>query len=127
MTPLTPVGPRYGYEAAAARVTALVTGTTLLVAFGLLAAGVPWFWVAFPVGFGAVLPAAVGAARDREESEDASRQHGDGADAALATLRERYAAGDIDETTFEARLERLLETETVTDARDRQPRDRSYR
>jgi uncharacterized membrane protein len=104
----------------------VVTGGTLLVAFGLLAAGVPWFWVAFPVGFGAVLPAAVAAARDSERGRDRNRESnpkskpGSGdTDAALATLRERYAAGEIDEATFEARLERLLETETVKGARER--------
>lgn len=35
---------------------------------------------------------------------------------ALARLRERYAAGEIDEHEFERRVERLLETETVEDA-----------
>lgn len=35
---------------------------------------------------------------------------------ALETLRERYAAGDLSEAQFEAKLEQLLETETVEDA-----------
>jgi uncharacterized membrane protein len=35
---------------------------------------------------------------------------------ALARLRQRYAAGEIDEVEFERRVERLLETETVEDA-----------
>jgi uncharacterized membrane protein len=37
-----------------------------------------------------------------------------GEDTALATLRERYAAGDIDEEEFERRLDALLETEDLT-------------
>lgn len=120
MTPAAPLDPRHDHGAAATRAASLVTGATLLVAFGLLAAGVTWFWVAFPVGFGAVLPAAVAAAREGGGDEDPGRgtETGD-ADAALATLRERYAAGDIDEATFEARLERLLETESVEAASDR--------
>jgi uncharacterized membrane protein len=37
----------------------------------------------------------------------------DSADGALQRLRERYAAGEIDDVEFERRLERLLETEDV--------------
>ena len=53
-------------EQAAAGVT---TGLVLLVAFGLLALDVSWFWIAFPVGFGGLLPAAVGLARYYQQSE----------------------------------------------------------
>lgn len=41
-------------------VSGLVSILTLGVAFGLLALGVEFFWVAFPVGFGGVLPVALG-------------------------------------------------------------------
>ena len=100
-------------DAAAGRAASLVTGVTLAAAFGLLAAGVDWFWVAFPVGFGVVLPAAVAATRDRRREARDSRSD---ADDALATLRERYVAGEIDEAAFEARLERLLATEPRREA-----------
>jgi len=36
----------------------------------------------------------------------------------LATLRERYATGEIDEAEFERRLDRLLETEELDDRVD---------
>jgi len=97
----------------------LVVGGILLVAFGLLALGVPWFWIAFPVGFAGVLPAAIGLVRlyerrkdDAEDDEPAEQE------AALATLRERYARGELTEAEFERKVERLLETETVADARE---------
>ncbi|WP_121820550.1 SHOCT domain-containing protein [Halostella salina] len=38
--------------------------------------------------------------------------------AALETLRERYARGEIDELEYERRLEDLLETESVGEARE---------
>ncbi len=38
----------------------VITILTLGVAFGLLALGVEFFWVAFPVGFGGVLPVVLG-------------------------------------------------------------------
>jgi uncharacterized membrane protein len=37
----------------------------------------------------------------------------DSDDGPLATLRDRYARGEIDETEFERRVERLLETEDI--------------
>ena len=74
-----------------------VTFLTLGVGFGLMALGNPFFWVAFPVGFGGLMPMAIGLARwyeSREEarsrSEPASGRERD-TDAALADLRERYA------------------------------------
>lgn len=100
-----------------------VTFLTLGVGFGLMALGNPFFWVAFPVGFGGLMPMAVGLARwyeSREEarsrSEPAPRREGD-TDAALADLRERYARGELDDGEFENRVERLLETESVADAK----------
>jgi hypothetical protein len=41
-------------------VSGIVTILTLGTAFGLLAVGVEFFWIAFPVGFGGVLPIALG-------------------------------------------------------------------
>lgn len=38
---------------------------------------------------------------------------------ALETLRDRYARGELTEEQFERKVERLLETETVEDARER--------
>ncbi|AFO56133.1 MULTISPECIES: SHOCT domain-containing protein [Natrinema] len=38
---------------------------------------------------------------------------------ALETLRERYAAGELTDAQFERKLERLLDTETLADARER--------
>ena len=98
----------------------LVTAVTLLVAFTLLALGVEFFWVAFPVGFGGLLPAAIGLAKwygdeaDREKSSEMARiERIDGRADALSLLREHYARGDIDEEEFERRIEHLLETDSV--------------
>lgn len=101
-----------------ARVSGVVTALTLTVAFGLLAAGFEFFWVAFVVGFGGVMPIAVGLAkragvqRDRPDAGSDSEQVD-----ALDELRRRYARGDLTDAEFERRLERLLETESVADAR----------
>lgn len=46
-----------------------------------------------------------------EDEEDVPEP--DGEDSALASLRERYARGEIDEEEFERRVERLLETEDL--------------
>jgi hypothetical protein len=100
-------------------VGAVAGGVTLLVlavAFSLHALDVGWAWVVYPLGFGGLLPLALGIAgrygRNRAVPSDSRGE-------ALATLRERYVRGELDETGFEERVERLLETETVADARER--------
>ena len=116
---------------AASLAAGVVTALTLTVAFGALALGFEWFWVAFPVGFGGVLPAAVGYANRRSaacdtrdgadagahatDRADASEHSDDRADVALATLRDRYARGELTDEQFERRVERLVETEGTAD------------
>jgi len=87
-----------------------VTAVTLAVAFGLMFLGVPWFWVAFPVGFGGVLPMAMGLVKlyERRQASAPAEQ----VDDPLATLRERYARGELSDAEFERQVERLLETES---------------
>ena len=101
-------------EQVAAGVT---TALIMLVAFGLLALDVAWFWIAFPVGFGGVLPAVIGLLR-YYEATDTADQASDAEDAPLETLKRRYAGGEIDEAEFERRLDSLLETESEPAAVD---------
>ncbi|KAB1189181.1 SHOCT domain-containing protein [Haloferax sp. MBLA0077] len=91
---------------------------TFLVGFGLLALGYWWFWIVFPIGFAGVLPAAIGLVKlyESRRREDESESHSE-TEEALATLRRRYANGELTEAEFEEKVERLLETETVADAR----------
>lgn len=51
-----------------------------------------------------------------EEHEPGS---GGSRDDALATLRDRYARGELIDEQFERKLDRLLETETIEDVEDR--------
>ncbi|ELY93382.1 hypothetical protein C483_05433 [Natrialba hulunbeirensis JCM 10989] len=64
----------------------------------------------------------------RDESLATSREPNQTGDptpgAALETLRQRYAAGELTDDQFEAKLERLLETETIESA-DRWQREPS--
>lgn len=48
-------------------------------------------------------------------------------DDVLSILRERYARGELDETEFEQRVERLLATETIEHAREYRDQARSER
>ncbi|WP_313692204.1 SHOCT domain-containing protein [Halorarum halobium] len=108
-------------------VAGVVTALTLLVAFGLLALEVPFFWVAFPVGFGGVLPAAVAFARYYERNRGRTEEDTEPESDALETLRRRYARDEIDEAEFERRLDALLRTESVEDARADAERRRDRR
>jgi len=88
-------------------VTTAVVSLTMITAFGLLAAGVDWFWVVFIVGFAGVLPAASVLANwyeSRSASESSTEQP-------IDALRTRYANGEISEAEFERRVETLIETE----------------
>jgi len=111
-TPSHPICP----DPLSAVVSAVVTAVTLGVAFGLLALDVDWFWLAFVVGFGVVLPAAVGLVEydQRSDSRPATTDRDGETEAALATLRQRYARGELSDVEFERRLERLLETTAVS-------------
>ncbi|MFD1640644.1 SHOCT domain-containing protein [Halohasta litorea] len=100
-------------------VAGVTTGLVLTVAFGLLALGVPWFWVVFPVGFGGLLPVTMGVTKwyeHRQTDHPTSESTTTAEEDALETLRNRYARGKIDEAEFERRLDALLETESVDDA-----------
>lgn len=103
-----------------------VTALTLAAGLGLLALGRSFFWVAFPVGFGGLMPLAVGLARWYESRTDRSGEpagvSADETDRALAALRERYVRGEIDEATFEERVDALLRTEDVATAREHEAR-----
>lgn len=101
-------------------VQAVVTGAVISLGVFLFVADWSLFWLVFVIGFVAVLPAATKLAEwyesrstdvDETEPEDDDEQA-----SALATLRDRYASGEIDEAEFERRVERLLETESVEDA-----------
>ncbi|MFC5368050.1 SHOCT domain-containing protein [Salinirubrum litoreum] len=104
-------------------VAGVVSAGVLVVAFGALALGVEAWWLAFPVGYGGVLPLSVGLARwrtgdgrqsnrpvttDEDSSRSTAAQSTGTDEAALATLRRRYAEGAIDEVEFEHRVETLL-------------------
>ena len=60
---------------------------------------------------------------ESRREEDARAPQQSEAQDALETLRQRYAAGELTESEFEAKVERLLETETVADARKRTASD----
>jgi uncharacterized membrane protein len=106
-------------------VSLLVLGAGLVALF----AGVEVFWVVWVVGFAVVVPIVAILAGEDDDRDGQQTPGGTRADettaadvdteAALATLRERYARGDLSEAQFERKLERLLETETPEAARER--------
>jgi uncharacterized membrane protein len=101
-------------------VSGAVFALTFIVGFGLMFAGVPFFWVAFPVGFAGVLPMALGLVKlyQRRQSNEGSGTASSETEDALEELRQRYARGELTEAEFERRLERLLETESIYEARN---------
>ena len=100
-------------------VQTLVSGAIISLGVFLYVADWSWFWLVFLIGFVVVLPAATALAERYESRRDSTEETAaaeSDQQAALATLRDRYANGEIDEEEFERRVERLLETESVEDA-----------
>lgn len=106
-------------------VAGITIGAILTVAFGLLALGYPYFWVAFPIGFAGVLPAAIGLVKlyERRQGTDRASEQRPAADDSLEVIRERYARGELSDAEFDHRLERLLETESLDRPRSSTTRD----
>lgn len=126
-------------ENAASVAATAVTGVWLAAMF----TGQDWWLAALIVGYAAVVPLVAllfGDERDREEwwddwmsggwlerdpsTDGVGATDGDEDDDPLATLRRRYAEGELTDEQFERKLERLLETETLEDAEERAARER---
>jgi len=100
----------------------LVVGLTMAFTF-LLAFGWWSVWTVFVIGVAVAVPVAV-TLLSWYENRPLEPNTPEGDDQALDTLREQYASGEISESEFEHRLERLLETETEPN-RDRTSFSRS--
>lgn len=112
---------------------AAVTAVTGLWLFGLFT-GQSWWLAVLIVGYAAIVPLVAllyGDEEDRKEwvedwwgeadesePEVTERERTESTSDALATLRERYARGELTDEQFERKLDRLLEVETVEDAED---------
>ncbi|MDR5672286.1 SHOCT domain-containing protein [Halalkaliarchaeum sp. AArc-GB] len=100
-------------------------GGSTMMGGGMMAFGAPMFggwllFVALVLGAGYLLLS--GRETGAEEPADRTartRDRENTDDEALATLRDRYARGDLGDEEFERKVEALLETESPEDARDR--------
>lgn len=116
-----------------------LTGATAIgvlgVALTAMFLGYDWFWMVFVIGYAVVLPlVAILTGADGEEAGADWQPETDGADAdveadvgtaeptskqdALELLRERYARGELSDEQFDRKLDRLLGTESLEDARE---------
>lgn len=87
-----------------------ITALTLGTAFGLLALGFEFFWIIFPLGFGVVLPTALGFV-GLHHATTGSHEKGSGQDefdTARNKLQQQYVHGELSDEVFERRLERLM-------------------
>jgi hypothetical protein len=81
-----------------------VSMLVLVVGLAVTAADLPMAWLVWPLGYGVVLPLAIGyATREYEQSDDKADP--------LTELQDRYVAGEVSESEFEEELESILSTE----------------
>lgn len=96
--------------------------------FAALFTGQSWFWLVWVIGFAVILPLlSIAFGLDDDDADEPEAEPRDEEAEALEELKRRYARGDLDEEEFEARLERLLETEDVEAAREYVERSRERR
>lgn len=76
----------------------------LAVGLAVTAADLPMAWLVWPLGYGVVLPLAIGyAARDSEQNDNTVDP--------LTELQNRYVEGEVSEAEFEEELEMVLAEE----------------
>lgn len=90
-----------------ASVAGVVSLVVLAVGLTVTAADLPMAWLVWPLGYGVVLPLAIGYAARREASDESDEPTADPVD----RLRQRYVEGEIDELEFERRLDVVIEEE----------------
>ena len=88
-----------------------LVGIAALVVGGLVA-GAAWFWLFYLIIWVSFLDLFDDSSWleffDKGESEEVETEGHEEADDPVAVLRHRYAAGEIDDAEFEARLDALL-------------------
>lgn len=84
-----------------------VSMLVLAVGLAVTAADLPMAWLVWPLGYGVVLPLAIGYATRESEQDN------EGTDP-LTELQNRYVEGEVSEAEFEEELEAVLAEEEVT-------------
>jgi len=102
-------------EAIGLLIGSTITSLVLVTAFGLLALGFGKFWIVFPLGFGVVLPAALGLVGVYHATTASEKNGPSQFDTAWSDLQQQYVRGELSDEEFERRLEHLLEN-TGTEA-----------
>ena len=91
---------------------------TLGAGFVAMAAGMPYFFLIWVLGFAVVLP-ILGILFPEDEADSELAEDEQGADVStdpLTSLRDQYARGDLTDEEFERKLDRLLESESPENA-----------
>lgn len=91
---------------------------TLGAGFVAMAAGMPYFFLIWVLGFAVVLPIA-GILFPEDDADSELAEDEQGADLStdpLTSLRDQYAGGDLTDEEFERKLDGLLETESPENA-----------
>ncbi|WP_435551489.1 SHOCT domain-containing protein [Natrinema sp. CGMCC1.2065] len=113
--------------------TGIVSLLVTAIWMGAMFTGQDWWLAALLVGYIAVVPVVAILFGDEDDIEEWADEFRSSAETerpesttdtatdsrdALETLRERYAAGELSDEQFERKLERLLDTESLEDARE---------
>jgi uncharacterized membrane protein len=93
--------------------TAMAVLLVLGLGFLTMFAGVSWFWMIFVFGFAVIVPLVAVLYEDWDDESDVDEAETTTEDP-LETLRDRYARDELTDEQFERKLDRLLETESIS-------------
>lgn len=99
-------------------VATVVSLLTILTGTILLALNFNFFWLAYPIGFGGILPFAIMVSKNYDTQVRENKSETSEEETALEELKKKFVNDEISEEEFENRVENLVQTQDVQTSKE---------